>query len=59
MANVPILSVEGIPISLESVEVYRNSEGWQRLGLLNFSATVPGVTDEQLKGILETLKARG
>ena len=59
MAKIPILSVEGIPISLESVEVYRNSEGWQRLGLLNFSATVPGVTDEQLKGILETLKARG
>jgi hypothetical protein len=57
--NLNILSVEGVPISLKSVEVYRDSEGWQRLGLLNFSATCPGVTDEQLKAILETLKARG
>lgn len=55
----PVLSIDGIPLSLENVRVGRYSDGYSSLGLLKFKATCPGQTDWEMIAIASELERRG
>jgi len=53
------LTVDGVSLSLSSVDVVSSANGFRKIGLQRFTATCPNNTDEEFKATVKELEERG